>query len=609
MRKFRCKALVGSAIVAVVAAFAVLAVPRPAVAIDSDALYGPTRFSTAVAISKASYPTTSSAVVLANGNAWADALGGSALAGAANGPILLTYRDVIPGLVATELVRLKPTTVYILGGTTSMLPSIEARVRALLPAATVVRLGGADRYAVALRVAEEVRALRAEPVGTGFVVTGRTFADALSCAPVAAAKGWPIYLTAPNRANGPIIAAMKAHGVTDVVIAGGSTSVPLATESALRGAFGAAHLTRVGGGDRYAVSVGLAEYAVAHAGFTWAGPTFASGVTPADALAGSVLAAQHASPTLLLAADRVPNAVAGKLWDRRGSAHSLTFFGGPATVPPHVRTETAHALLAPYFSHSRAMDHIETITGLGVRTAGAWAERKAADYVAAQLSSFGYTTTTQTFSIPNSRTSRNVIAELSGSLPGVIVLGAHIDTKAPSPGANDNASGVAVMLELARELKLAETPLPTVRFIAFGAEEISGKTAEDHHFGSRYYVSTLSSAQKSAITSMVSIDMVGYGNTFNIRNLGAASMTTVKSLREWAAYTKQPLPYLKDPSTSGWSDHEAFEFAGISSAWLEWRNDPVYHTARDTASHVQADRVRRSGRLVRGWLLEGATAR
>ncbi|MDP2183762.1 MAG: cell wall-binding repeat-containing protein [Actinomycetota bacterium] len=590
------------AVVALVAT-ALLAAPRPAAAIVTDVLYGKSRYSTAVAVSKASYPATSTAAVLANGTAWADALGGSALAGAADGPILLTYHDVIPDMVVQELMRLKPSRVYVLGGKTSMKPGIESRVRAALPAATVVRLGGSDRYAVALRVAEETRALRGTAVGTGFVVTGRTFADALSCAPLAAAEGWPIYLTAPGRVNGPVIAAMKAHGVTDVVIAGGSTSVPLATESALRGAFGASHLTRVGGGDRYAVSVGLADYAVAHAGFSWAGPTFASGVTPADALAGSVLAAQRASPTLLLAADRVPNVVAGRLWSARQQVHALTFFGGPATVPPHVRTETAHALLAPYFSHSRAMDHVRAIAGLGVRTAGSSAERKAADYVASQLASFGYAITTQTFSIPGDRTSRNVVAELPGSLPGVIVLGAHIDTKSPSPGANDNASGVGVTLELARNLALAETPLPTVRFVAFGAEEISGKTAADHHFGSRYYVSALSSAQKKAITSMVSIDMVGYGGTFNVRNLGAASMATVRGLREWAAYCDQPLPYLKDPSSTGWSDHEAFEFAGISSAWLQWRSDPVYHTARDTASHVQPDRVRRTGRLVRGWLI------
>jgi len=41
------------------------------------------------------------------------------------------------------------------------------------------------------------------------------------------------------------------------------------------------------------------------------------------------------------------------------------------------------------------------------------------------------------------------------------------------------------------------------------------------------------------------------------------------------------MPYLRDPGESGWSDHEAFELAGIPAAWIEWRDDPVYHTAAD----------------------------
>jgi hypothetical protein len=78
-------------------------------------------------------------------------------------------------------------------------------------------------------------------------------------------------------------------------------------------------------------------------------------------------------------------------------------------------------------------------------------------------------------------------------------------------------------------------------------------------------------------------------------------MTVVNSLKGWARYTHQSLAYLKDP---GWSDHDSFEYAGIPAAWIEWRTDPVYHTTRDTASHVQPDRVDRSGRLMRGWLLD-----
>ena len=108
-------------------------------------------------------------------------------------------------------------------------------------------------------------------------------------------------------------------------------------------------------------------------------------------------------------------------------------------------------------------------------------------------------------------------------------------------------------------------------------------------------------AASTTIEGMVSIDMVGYGSTFNIRNTAASKMTVVDSLRSWGRYVREPLAYLKD---LGWSDHDSFEYKGIPAAWIEWRNDPVYHTSRDTAAHVQYDRVERSGRLMRGWLLD-----
>jgi Zn-dependent M28 family amino/carboxypeptidase len=306
---------------------------------------------------------------------------------------------------------------------------------------------------------------------------------------------------------------------------------------------------------------------------------------------------------LLSAQQAQPEALGAYLYANRSQVASYAFLGGLGTLPNGVRAEAQHALRAPPFSNARAMGHIKVIAGFGPRKAGGSAERKTADYVASQLQSYGYTVTFQTVTLPGGLTSRNVIAEKPGTSSQVLVIGGHMDSKYPSPGANDNASGVAVTLELARVLAMAEGTAPTVRFIGFAAEEIAGATPTDHHFGSRQYVAALSSAGKARIESMLSVDMVGYGTTFNVRNLQKAPMTTVKSLRAWGAYCGQPLPYLMDFGRSGWSDHEAFEFAGIPVAWLEWRDDPVYHTTRDTYGHVQPDRVARTGRLLRGWVL------
>jgi len=580
---------------------AALFAPVQAPGVPAVSIRGADRYETAIEVSKRTFPGGAGAAIIVNGTAWADALGGSALAGAIDGPILLSQRDVVPWKVRTELSRLKPTRVYLLGGTSSLTPAVASQVTASLGSGVeIIRIGGRDRYVVATKVASETADVLGGSVDTAFVTTGRIFTDALSCAPLSSAEGWPIYLMDPSRDPGVIIDAMQRAGVTRVIIAGGPASVPYSTSGALQDAFGVSNVSRLSGADRYVVALRVSDLAATEAGFDRDRPGFASGEAYADALAGGIYLGKQGSPLLLVAPKRVPDSVAARLWNRRLTMTQYTFLGGPVTIPWHVRLECEHALRAPAFSKSRAKAHVYALAALGPKGAGGTAERKAADYVTARLREYGYAVTRQTFPFPSGKTSVNVVAQKVGTTSDTIVLGAHIDSKPPSPGGNDNASGVGTMLELARVLALSDAA-PTIRFVAFGAEEISGPTPADHHFGSRHYVATLSSAEKAATEGMVSIDMVGYGGTFNIRNTGYSKMTVVDSLKAWGKYSGEPLAYLRDP---GWSDHDSFEYKGIPAAWIEWRNDPVYHTARDTAAHVQYDRVERSGRLMRGWVLD-----
>ena len=578
--------------------------PAAMAAVPLTSLGGADRYEAAAAISRASYPATATAVVLAGGLAWPDALGGSALAGVARGPMLLSAPRALSPAAAAEIARLRPTTVYLLGGAASLSSRVESQVVAALPSgSTVVRLGGSNRYQVASRVASQVAAVRGTTPELVFVVSGRGFADALSCAAPAAAKGWPILLDSGDPAK--TAAAVRASGAPAAVIVGGAASVSALTQTRIGQALGgSAKVTRIGGSDRYAVSCAVAAFAASKAGLDFERPLLASGVVFGDAVAGGPLAALRGSPVLLVDPSFLPDAVTTTLFAHRAQIRSLTVLGGIGSFPLHVRAGARQAVQAPPFSVNLAMTHVRTIAGFGPRAAGGAAERKAADYVAARLRAYGYTVTTKTIYLPGGRTSKDVIAERKGTAPGVIVIGGHMDSKPPSPGGNDNASGVGVTLELARCLAQAEGVVPTIRFIGFAAEEISGPNSDDHHFGARQYVASLSSAQRARIQTMIAIDMVGYGSTFNVRTMQIAPMTTVRSLQSWGRYTGQPLPFLKDPGRFGWSDHEAFEHVGIPVAWLEWREDPVYHTSRDTASHVSPDRVKRTGRLMRGWLLD-----
>lgn len=98
-------------------------------------------------------------------------------------------------------------------------------------------------------------------------------------------------------------------------------------------------------------------------------------------------------------------------------------------------------------------------------------------------------------------TSHNLIAEIPGPGTKVIVIGAHYDAVSGSPGANDNASGIAVLLTVARQLA-GQALAGEVRIIAFGAEE-------EGLLGSSYYVRSLAEEQRQRILGMINLDVVG----------------------------------------------------------------------------------------------------
>lgn len=259
------------------------------------------------------------------------------------------------------------------------------------------------------------------------------------------------------------------------------------------------------------------------------------------------------------------------------------------------------AAMAAAFDPVAARAHATALAALGPRREGTAAERAAADYVAARLAEYGYAVAVTPVALPDGSSSRNVVAVKPGASPRRIVVGAHIDTKAGSPGANDNASGVGVVLELARALRDVPTQ-PTVVFAFFGAEEMWDTNPDSHHYGSRAYVRALTRAQRRAISGMVSVDMVGYGDSFVVRTMRRHPMTLATRLRARAAATGVRLRYLRDPSRVGWSDHEPFGRVGVPSAWVQWRDDPLYHTPGDTAPHLQDTHLAATGDLLAGYL-------
>ncbi|MFT3785764.1 MAG: M20/M25/M40 family metallo-hydrolase [Tepidisphaeraceae bacterium] len=159
----------------------------------------------------------------------------------------------------------------------------------------------------------------------------------------------------------------------------------------------------------------------------------------------------------------------------------------------------------------RLHTHVSKLAGeIGPRGVYAPAKNDATvEYIEAQLRAAGYEPTRQSFDVPNMKVqATNIIAEKQGSdhADEIIVLGAHHDSVSTTPGADDNASGVAGLLESARMLKDVKTTR-TIRFVFFANEEPPFFQTE--RMGSLVYAKACK-ARGDKITAMVCYEMLGY---------------------------------------------------------------------------------------------------
>lgn len=298
---------------------------------------GENRYETAVAASELAFPGGASTVVIATGANWPDALGGAALAGVADAPILLTDPKSLPSAVRAEIVRLGATKAYVLGSTAAVSASVASAIDSIPGMATPVRLAGSNRYGTANAVAAEAKRLQSSYDGVMFVATGLNFPDALAASPVSAAKGWPLYLAAPTGLTSETLNTMKAQG-SRVIILGSSAAVPTLVKNQLEDAF-PGQVTRLEGGDRYATGLAVVSYATSPAvGLNWNRPAIATGTNFPDALAGGVLQGLDGSILLLTDGAKLTSSVRDAISANKDSILEVRYLGSSAAVSPAVRT-------------------------------------------------------------------------------------------------------------------------------------------------------------------------------------------------------------------------------------------------------------------------------
>lgn len=172
--------------------------------------------------------------------------------------------------------------------------------------------------------------------------------------------------------------------------------------------------------------------------------------------------------------------------------------------------------------------------------------------------------------------SQNVIAEKKGPGESVVVLGGHYDSVPGIAGANDNASGAAVLVTLAR--MLADVDLPfTIRIVPFGSEELG-------LLGSRFYVESLSENELENTKAMLNFDALGTGSGVSV--FGDGDITAlVSDIGDQVNVDVAVTLGLR----GGSSDFASFREAGVP--YLMFFGDDVsrIHTERDTLEFVQAE--------------------
>ena len=232
----------------------------------------------------------------------------------------------------------------------------------------------------------------------------------------------------------------------------------------------------------------------------------------------------------------------------------------------------------------RAKQTVTLLASEGPRPAGEpGAEAVAQRFVAAELEGLGYRVVLQRVDLPNGRSTRNVVGLTSGR-PKVVIV-AHLDGVRGSPAANDNASGVAVLLELAASLR----GRPGVLVAATGAEErvVTGARV---HLGALRLLRGISPQARRGVRLAVALDMVGVGTRLHVRGLEARPNRSARLLLGRGGST-----YLRD---DGDSDHAELTRNGLPAAWVQWRTDACWHESCDVARRVDARKLEAAFRVV-----------
>lgn len=256
------------------------------------------------------------------------------------------------------------------------------------------------------------------------------------------------------------------------------------------------------------------------------------------------------------------------------------------------------------FDGERAYQDVEYQVSLGPRTPGSQAHDQAVAWMQEELRANAWTVELQETTY-NNQPVRNVIAKRGETNTPWIIIGAHYDTRlkadqdaqqpdAPVPGANDGASGVAVLMELARVLP--EDLDMQIWLVFFDAEDQGNLPGWNWIYGSRAFVESLASDPQSVII----VDMIGDAglNIYQERNSNSELTAEVWSAAAELGYDQ----FIPEEKYSILDDHTPFLERGIRAIDIIDFDYPYWHTIEDTPDKVSAESLKAVGDTLLHWM-------
>ncbi|MFZ7121881.1 MAG: cell wall-binding repeat-containing protein [Eubacteriaceae bacterium] len=294
-------------------------------------LSGSNRWDTSSLIADYGWAVTNS-IVLASGVNFPDALAAAPFAFKIDAPLILTEKGSIPKETMDTINKLKPKTIYVLGGPIAIKDSVVNQLKS--NGYTVERVYGTNRFGTAVAIGNQLR--QRTQFTTAILAYGMNYPDALSVNSVASSNGYPVLFTEKESLPEETKNALKSWGIKNVKVVGGTLVVRENVVNELKSM--GISVERIYGSNRINTSLAIANRFYP----TSTGVIISTGFKYTDALSGGPFAAKANQPILLVEKDKVSQGVLDYI--KNNKVNKVTILGGPLAVSENVKKQIENAM-------------------------------------------------------------------------------------------------------------------------------------------------------------------------------------------------------------------------------------------------------------------------